>query len=163
MEFIGDEELQLYQNEISKRLIALIERIENFHLLCENSKEYDVYFEVILVQLRAMFIENTRYKGNYTSQVYMKKLGMESEVDRINSYLDEKITDDLSIREAIKTIVDKHIVHYDYLSDKDVEKIEICKNALKNKDSKHYLWKFALGLALATADGELKAILRKSL
>lgn len=136
----------------------LIQRIEKFSSLSENTEEYDVYFEVILVQLRAMFIENAKYKDNYTSQVYMHKLGMKNEIDRINSYLDEKIIDDLSIREAIKTIVDKYIVHYDNLNDKDIKKIEVCKANLRNKDSRYYLWKFALGLVLATADGELKAI-----
>lgn len=157
MRFYNKSEFEKFQKEFQKNISLFVQRITKFDSIEKCSEDYHVYFDMILVQIRAMFIENPRYKNNYTGQVYLRKLGMYKEVDIINSYLEEKIWDDLTIKEAIKTIVDKFIVHYDPLNDTDIEIEKRCRSILTKSDHKLYIGNWGLMIALSTADAELGA------
>ncbi len=157
MRFYNKNEFEKFQEEFQKNLVLLVKRITKFDSIEKYSEDYYVYFDMILVQIRAMFIENPRYKNNYTGQVYLRKLGMDKEVDIINSFLEEKIYADLTIKEAIRTIVDKFIVHYDPLNDKDIEIEKKCRSILTKGDHELYIGNLVLMMALSTADAELRA------
>lgn len=86
-----------------------------------NNTDIDVitYLDMIVVQIRAMCIENERYVNNYTAQILLRKLGEDSLADRIDSMLNEPFIPetDFTIREAIKKLADKFICHYDNYDD----------------------------------------------
>lgn len=86
------------------------------------------YFDMIIVQLRAMCIENERFKENYTLQNLLKKTGnngLAKQIDQVleNPFVEgiEFLTADdskarpLTIRNALKVLADNCICHYDGL------------------------------------------------
>lgn len=154
------EDLESFIESFKEKMMLLLKRINKFTTLEENTDEYYIYFDIILIQIRAMFIENERNKNNYTSQIYAKNLESEYHVSLINNILHERLLDDFTIRDGIKLIVDKTLAHYDFISEKDKEKIEICKRALMDKNSKYNLHIFALKLIIATADSEIAYMIK---
>ena len=102
----------------------------------EEECEWFTYYDILLVQTRAMLIESTSRTNNYTLQNYLKKLGREKDAQIIDNFLtspfDPDIIDELgneiSIRNVIKFVTDKFICHYDYTRDEDI--------LLENKISK---------------------------
>lgn len=102
----------------------------------EEECEWFTYYDILLVQTRAMLIESKNRTTNYTLQNFLRKLGREKDAQIIDSFLnspfDSEIKDEsdnvISIRNVIKFVTDKFICHYDYTSDGDIE--------LENKISK---------------------------
>ena len=122
-----------FQEKTLKEIVTLLEYIKHFNnhyslLLLryarfkELNKTYTddidiiTYLDIIVVQLRAMCIENPKYKNNYTVQILLKKMGEDGLAQRIDSMLDEEFSDamdNITIRKALKILADGFICHYD--------------------------------------------------
>ena len=113
-------------------LMSLAEFIENFNVHYKlllrryaRFKEIDdvfntdidviTYLDMIVVQLRAMCIESRHLKKNYTAQILLRNVGENELADRIDAMLEEPFIpeSDFTIREALKTLADRFICHYD--------------------------------------------------
>ncbi|HPS59108.1 MAG TPA: hypothetical protein PK514_13470 [Spirochaetota bacterium] len=106
-----------------------------------NEVEWFTYFDCIITQLRAMFIENERYKNNYTYQNFLTLYGKNDIVTKINNFLETPFIDEstldskgeiLSIKNAIKFIADKFICHYENTSLEELARQELISNTLSN-------------------------------
>lgn len=117
----------------TEELIALSEFVEHFNihysLLLRRYKRFkdiddisnrdiDVitYLDMIIVQLRAMCIENERLKKNYTAQILLRKINEPAKAERLDAMLDEEFLTgrtDFTIRKAIKSLADGFVCHYD--------------------------------------------------
>ena len=88
------------------------------------------YFDMIIVQLRAICIENEQNKNNYTLQNLLKKTGNDELVKQIDEILEQPFVEGidyatsnnshkrpLTIRNAIKILADNCICHYDYMGE----------------------------------------------
>lgn len=90
------------------------------HRILENKLDeeaYSIFVESILVDCRALFIENSRYKTNCTLQNFYKATNHPEYADAIDEYFDRATSNGVSLREVMKTWVDKHIVHFDYVNE----------------------------------------------
>lgn len=109
-----------------------------------NNKDIDVitYLDMIVVQLRAMCIERQNNSNNYTAQILLRKLGEFELAQKIDDMLAENFIDGLSIKNAIKTLADKFICHYDNFDGKDIHLLslaDIIEIQLKNPYQKKNL------------------------
>jgi len=116
-------------------LVIRYKEFEKINCMCNNGKlnihdkEIHVrlltYLDIILVQLRAMCIENKNLKNNFTLQNILIELGEEGLAGEVDKMLDEpflflpweeggKRTENMSIKSSIKFLSDKFICHYDY-------------------------------------------------
>ena len=130
--------------QFSIELLAL--RLDKFKMIStkdlrENKTELFTYFDIIIVQLRAMFIENERYKTNYTFQNYLSLIGQEDKIEKITQYLnkpfiDENYTDKsggvISIKTAIKILSDQYICHYDDTTYEEKSLVHLISTQLAN-------------------------------
>lgn len=98
----------------------LLRRYEQFKKLDGmnvTNLDGSTYFDMIIVQIRALCIESPRLKKNYTAQVLLRKIGKADLADKLDAMLDSPLNDvveeDYTIRKAIKTLVDGFICHYD--------------------------------------------------
>lgn len=93
----------------------LVQRYDKFSKLSLNETvDWFTYFDMIIVQLRALCVENARYSSNHTLQITLRKLGKDDLADRIDTFLETTlIWDETPLKEAIKFIADKFICHYD--------------------------------------------------
>lgn len=80
---------------------------------------YEVYVNSILVDCRAIFIENKRYKKNCTIQNYYRATNNPEFATSIDELFDRKILNDISLKKVIKSWVDKNIVHFDFISNEE--------------------------------------------
>lgn len=114
-------------------LIALAEFIEHFNIHYQlllrryarfkkisdiHNTDIDVvtYFDIIIVQLRAMCIESPNLKKNYTAQVLLRKIGEDTLAEELDKMLGEEFLEgvmDMTIRKALKILADQFICHYD--------------------------------------------------
>lgn len=121
MKFENDEELLRlgeYINNFNMHFKLLLRRYKRFREINDiHNTDIDVitYLDMIVVQLRAMCIESPKYKKNYTAQNLLRKVGEEELASKIDAMLDEPFIPETNfpIREAIKTLADKFICHYD--------------------------------------------------
>lgn len=86
-----------------------------------DDETYEVYVNSILVDCRAIFIENKRYKNNCTIQNYYKATNHPEFASSIDELFDRKVLNDISLREIIKSWVDRNLVHFDFISDEEEE------------------------------------------
>ena len=49
----------------------------------------EIILETILVEIRAIYLENARYKNNYTIPNFLKEIKQESFYQKIQDYLDK--------------------------------------------------------------------------
>ena len=107
--------LILYVVHFNVHYRLLMERYEHLKRAYkpEMTIEFGTYLDIILVQLRAMFIESSSYSKNYTSQILMRKLNENGIANEIDAYLDSEFNDTISIRNALKLVADKFICHND--------------------------------------------------
>ncbi|HQQ51317.1 MAG TPA: hypothetical protein PLZ29_08980, partial [Spirochaetota bacterium] len=103
--------------------------------------EWFTYFDCLITQFRAMFIENEQNKNNYTYQNFLNLYGKHEVVSAINTYLNEPFINEdffdfngeiLTIRNAIKFVADKFICHYDKTSLEERARQELISNTLSN-------------------------------
>lgn len=88
-----------------------------------NNDDIDVgtYFDIIIVQLRALCIEAPYLEKNYTAQIALRKIGRAEYADRLDKMLEQefmpgvysKTGEIFTVRMALKTLADKFICHYD--------------------------------------------------
>ncbi len=143
-------------NEEYYDLIEYIEHFNvHFNLLLRRYKRFkeintsgnsdiDVitYLDMIVVQLRAMCIENERYKNNYTAQILLRKLGENELAQKIDNMLKEDFYDgslQIDIRTALKILADEFICHYDNFDGQNLHRIslaDIFMIRLKNPNEK---------------------------
>lgn len=134
--FKTHEEVDKYFKE---SLLTLKARIVALYKSDKDSIEYFALYDSILTQVRALFIENSRYKNNYTVQVFLMKLGLSKPSEEIDTYLNSEFITGVSIRDAIKISVDRFIVHYDHVS-KEEEHIEmICREHLTDMNNEFFI------------------------
>jgi hypothetical protein len=88
--------------------------------------EFYTYFDMIIVQARALLIENINNVNNYTYQNYLKLINKDKNIALIDEILNSPFINDkylkcesnnLSIKNAIKILSDKIICHYDEMND----------------------------------------------
>lgn len=111
-------ELVEYINHFNTHYDLLIRRYEYFKTIddVDTTLEISTYFDMIVVQLRALCIESPRLKKNYTAQILLKKVGNEAAAATIDDMLAMPFIEgfgDLTIRNALKTLADGFICHYD--------------------------------------------------
>lgn len=118
VEYTEDEMLELFEyiehfNIHFKLLLRRYKRLKDIYSI-QNAKDIDVitYIDMILVQLRAMCIENERYKNNYTAQILLRKIGEEDLANKIDEMLNEEFYDgsmQVNIKKALKILTDEFI------------------------------------------------------
>lgn len=147
---LSDFEKRLFNN-----LELLISRVNRLKELEPGTLDYWTYYDIILTQIRAMFIESPNLKKNYTVQNYLNNIGQKKVAKEIDDYLDKELYDGISFREAVKVSVDKFIVHYDDISMEKVAIAQTCKEKLTQPDRDYninnILKEFLLLLVRATA------------
>ncbi|AYB44868.1 hypothetical protein [Paenibacillus lautus] len=78
------------------------------------------------------------YKNNYTVQVFLNKLGLSKTSEEIDTYLNSEFKPGISVRDAIKTSVDRFIVHYDYVFNEEEHIEEICREHLTDMNNEFF-------------------------
>lgn len=131
------QEVQVFLIRFLKNYQLLVDRYNRFKelgnvFIGERDEKRIIdrftYFDMIIVQLRAMCIENK--KSNYTLQNLLTKTGNDNLAKRIEEMLDRPFvggveysasdnskTIPLTIRNALKIVADKFVCHYDGLAD----------------------------------------------
>jgi len=108
------------------------------HKILENKIEdpldYDVYVNSILIDCRAMFLENKRYLFNSTLQSTYRARNLNEYADGIDEFFERKINDNKTLKEAIKDWVDKRVAHYDYLEPEEEKAIFEATSNLLDRD-----------------------------
>ncbi|QYK63360.1 hypothetical protein [Paenibacillus sp. S25] len=137
--FKKPEEVDEYFNKVTDSLLILKARITALYKSDKDSIEYFAFYESILTQVRALFIENSRYKNNYTVQVFLNKLGLSKTSEEIHTYLNSELIPSISIRDAIKISVDRFIVHYDQVSIEEKHIEEICREHLTDIKNEFFI------------------------
>lgn len=99
-----------------ERLEGLKEKIIKLKSIGDSDKLVsNIIISSILVDTRALFLENERYKRNATLQNVYRARKMDSKAEDIDKIFDEKVFCELSLKEMVKEYVDKRIVHIDWL------------------------------------------------
>ena len=141
-------ELLEYIKHFNIHYELLLRRYNRFKEINDiHNTDIDVitYLDMIVVQLRAMCIENPRYKENYTAQILLRKVGEEALAEKLDEMLDMEFipgATDFSIRKALKTLADGFVCHYDNYDgvDKDAWAMAgIIEKKLRNPYDEHNL------------------------
>ena len=120
-----------YKNQIMKiqrKMDYFLFREKNF--IKDDVFLEDLFLESILVDIRALLMENTRYKKNYTLQNNFKINSLNEEdinfkvANEIDKFLNDTLLPDreISFFDAVKFYTDKYIAHSDNTSIADDEK-----------------------------------------
>ena len=135
-EYTEDELYQLFEyiKHFNIHFSLLLRRYKRFKEIysIENATHIDVitYIDMIIVQLRAMCIENERYKKNYTAQILLRKIGEEDLADKLEKMLNENFYDgsmQVTIKTALKIVADEFICHYDNFDGEKSHKISLAE------------------------------------
>lgn len=104
----------------------------------QDTLGYWTYYDVVLTQMRALFIENKREKDNYTVQNFLIQIGIEEYAEKIDNYLSETmLSNELSLRDGIKLSVDKFIVRNDNVTDKEVNDEKLYRSKLTQANGEY--------------------------
>ncbi len=117
-------ELNRFLKSFSIHYQILLDRYAKYKELDKldnDNLDVGTYFDIIIVQLRALCLENSSNKNNYTIQTLFRKFNKPEYADRIDAMLDQeflpasKKADNMpfTVRDALKTLADKFICHYD--------------------------------------------------
>lgn len=82
-----------------------------------DEESYDIYVNSILIDCRALFIENVRYKDNCTIQNFYKATNHPEYAESIDEHFNLAVSDNSTLRDVIKSWVDKHLVHFDFIDE----------------------------------------------
>lgn len=99
--------------------------------------DVSTYFDMIIVQFRAMCIESPNLKSNYTAQILLRKVGENELADKIDNMLEQPFIagSDMTVKKAIKTLADGFICHYDNFDGPGVEMLgmaQVIEKRLRN-------------------------------
>lgn len=100
---------------LRRKVHRVLDREPNTKL---DDESYDVFVNSILVDCRALFIENSRYKKNCTIQNFYTATNHPEFAKSIDELFDQKTSSGVSVREAIKGWVDRNVVHFDFIDKK---------------------------------------------
>ncbi len=140
-EYIEQIKLVEYIENFNIHFALLLRRYRRFREINRiDNKDIDVitFFDMIIVQLRAMCIENERYKSNYTAQILLRKVGEGTLADKIDNMLSQEFLvgcTDFTVKTAIKTLADEFICHYDNFDGEKLHALslaQIIEKQLKN-------------------------------
>ena len=137
------EQLGIFIENFNIHYSLLLKRYARFKEIdYPQNLDVDVmtYLDMILVQIRSFCIE--KGKNNYTAQSLLKRLGREDLAERIDYMLAEKFfdyRDDLTVRNAIKTLTDRFVCHYDAFDRESEVQSELIEQQLRNPYVKHNL------------------------
>lgn len=108
-------EFIIHFNVHYRLLLKRYARFKEIDNLFNTDIDVITYLDMIVVQLRAICIENSRLTKNYTAQILLRKIGENKLANRIDAMLDEAFIPEsnFNIRKAIKTLADGFICHYD--------------------------------------------------
>lgn len=116
-EFFGDYFKRAEDN------LAILEALKTDE---KNDTLYMLAFKQEMVHLRASLIENSKLKKNITVQNYFRLYGRDDLAKCIDELLKIEVMEKVSLKELIKTSVDKFIAHYDKPSPKEKEVYDYC-------------------------------------
>ena len=103
--------------------LAVLEALDGAN---HNDAIYMLAFKQEMVHLRASLIENAKLKKNITIQNYFQLYGRNDLAQKINCLLQTNVTASLTLRDMIKTTVDKFVAHYDNPSKNDKAIYDYC-------------------------------------
>ena len=140
-------ELLQYIKHFSMHYNLLLCRYKRFTEIYDiHNTDIDVitYLDMIIVQLRAMCIENesSGLKKNYTAQNLLRLMGRNDLAQKIDDMLALEFfpyLDGYDIRKALKVIADKYICHYDAFDETEFSRPEMIEKQLVNPDYAHNL------------------------
>lgn len=112
-------------------LLRRFKRFKEINNIGNNDIDVITYLDMIIVQLRAMCIENERYKKNYTVQNLLRIVGEESLAHRIDKMLNEEIFDGMNVRTGLKILADEFICHYDNFDDENMHRLSLADILMK--------------------------------
>lgn len=142
------DEFCRYREQYNSQIIKIQRKMDYFLFRDKNFIKDDIFLEdmfleSILVDVRALLMENARYKKNYTLQNSFR-LNSDNEKDinfKIACEIDNLLNDtylpdgETSFFEAVKFYTDKYIAHRDNTSiDDDEKKIRIKSAFLNNEE-----------------------------
>lgn len=142
------DEFCRYREQYNSQIIKIQRKMDYFLFRDKNFIKDDIFLEdmfleSILVDIRALLMENARYKKNYTLQNSFR-LNSDNEKDinfKIACEIDNLLNDtylpdgETSFFEAVKFYTDKYIAHRDNTSiDDDEKKIRIKSAFLNNEE-----------------------------
>ncbi len=104
---------QIFDESFYSYFELLGERIRRLQELKQNTIDYKTYTDICLIMLRALLYESPKNKKNFTLQNYLKLHSRPDLIKRVDDYLEQPLNKLMTLREAIKTSVDKFIAHYD--------------------------------------------------
>ena len=147
-EYLQQLNLVEYIKNFNVHFTLLLRRYKRFKEI-DSAQNHDIevitYLDMIIVQLRAMCIENERYKNNYTAQILLRKVNENDLADKIDAMLKEDFYDgslQVDIRTALKILVDEFICHYDNFDGENLHRLslaDIFMNYLRNPYYEHNL------------------------
>lgn len=90
----------------------------------EDELMYEILVHSILIDCRAIFLENTDYKFNSTLQNIYRNRSLDEYADGIDNYFNTVIKGNKSLKEIIRKFVNKRLAHVDYLEEKQENILE---------------------------------------
>lgn len=140
-DFMAAGGLACIENKIEhvfgRRLDALKEKIR----LLKSTRADEAFMgnllvDSILVDCRALLLENERYARNATLQNVYRARRMEEKAEKVDELLAIKVSTDKTVRDVVKAWVDQRVVHIDWLWDEEEDRIfEDMKAFLFNDES----------------------------
>ena len=145
--------LQIFNESVCSYFNLLKARIDKFKELERGTIDFKTYFDIILIQIRAMCIENETKKNNHTLQNFFRINGYEKFATEIIEYFNQVMLDgslkELTLRETIKTTTDRFIAHYDTITGSSTDDLDF------EFDSKRTFYRFICEKELSRQDGFL--------
>ena len=120
------EKINIFFENYFSKAEQNLELLDALKTTKKNDSLYLLVFKQEMVHLRASLIENTKLKKNITIQNYLRLYGRNDLAEQVNQLLQIKVNESLSLRDMIKTTVDKFIAHYDEPTEKDKEIYDLC-------------------------------------
>ncbi len=135
---MNEEEFMWYLDQFSMHYKLLLRRYKRFQEVNDiHNLDIDVitYLDIVIVQLRAICIENDKLSKNYTVQNLLRHVNREDLATKIDDMLAESFFShraDYDIRRALKTLADKYICHYDSIDIYEKTVSQMIENNLRS-------------------------------
>ena len=112
---------RIYDESFLGYFNLLASRCDRLQQLDVDSLDRITYRDMCLVMIRALLIESKNRTENYTLQNFLLRHGQASLANEVNGYLNQSINSLMTLRDALKLIVDKFIAHNDSIVEFDAE------------------------------------------
>jgi len=112
------------ENIFGRRLDALKEKIRLLRAISAGEEFMGNFLvDSILVDCRALFLENERFPRNSTLQNVYRARRMEEKASKVDEFLSSTVSTDKTVRDVVKAWVDRRVVHIDWLWDEEEDRI----------------------------------------